>query len=104
MKKILQEQVVAYKALNDVTRIKILQMLKLRSMYTNEILDEFNITQPTLSYHMKILSSANLVDTKKVGRNVYYCLNRKTINHLIDFLSQIVKVDGEQCKDLNCSK
>ena len=65
MKKILQEQVVAYKALNDVTRIKILQMLKLRSMYTNEILDEFNITQPTLSYHMKILSSANLVDTKK---------------------------------------
>lgn len=91
MKRNFEEQVVAYKALNDVTRLKILTMLQNDSMYTNQILEAFNITQPTLSYHMKILNGAKLVDTKKTGRNVYYSLNKKTFSHLVDFLSKMTE-------------
>lgn len=89
MKKNLEDQVIAYKALNDVTRIKILVLLQKGSMYTNQILEEFPITQPTLSYHMKILSAAHLVDTRKSGRNVFYSLNKKTFAQLSAFLKKM---------------
>ncbi len=50
-----------FKALSDETRLKIVQMLTCESMNANAILDCFNMTQPSLSYHMKILTGSGLV-------------------------------------------
>ena len=48
-------KLIFFKALSDETRLKIVLMLKNENLCACHILDEFSITQPTLSYHMKIL-------------------------------------------------
>lgn len=75
------------KALGDPTRANIFDMLKGGDMCACKILEEFNITQPTLSYHMKMLSDSNLVNTQKDGKWNHYSLNWAVIEELIVFLN-----------------
>lgn len=76
------------KALGDPTRIKIFDMLKKGKLCACIILGEFNFTQPTLSYHMKILTDCGLVVCEKKGKWSYYSLNVKYVNELTGFLSK----------------
>ncbi|MCR3921890.1 MAG: metalloregulator ArsR/SmtB family transcription factor [Firmicutes bacterium] len=67
------------KALADETRVKILDMLSHNELCACNILAEFNITQPTLSYHMKILSESGLVDSRRDGVWMKYAVNRNNL-------------------------
>lgn len=84
------------KAISDETRLKIIDMLSCEQMYANELLEKFNITQPTLSYHMKILNDVKIVTAKKEGIWVKYRLNKKKLKVLIDFLGYISN-EKEEC-------
>ena len=66
--------VAIYKALADETRLRILHMLTEGEMCANKILETFEISQPTLSYHMKILSSCGLVSSRKDGFWIMYSI------------------------------
>ena len=50
-----RDMILICKALSDTNRLEIVQMLSDGEKCGCKILDKFNITQPTLSYHMKIL-------------------------------------------------
>ena len=50
------------KALSDTKRLEIVQILSDGEKCGCKILDKFNITQPTLSHHMKILVDCELVN------------------------------------------
>lgn len=63
------------KVLCDETRLGILQMLSQREMNGCEILRSFECTQPTISYHMKLLVDAGLVHARKEGCAVIYSTN-----------------------------
>lgn len=63
-----------YKALADETRLQILHMLAEGEMCACKILEKFEISQPTLSYHMKILSSCGLVSSQKDGLLMIYSI------------------------------
>lgn len=78
------------KALGDPTRAKIFDMLKGGEMCACKILDAFNITQPTLSYHMKLLSASNLVYVRKDGKWNHYRINESTVKELSNFLAKKV--------------
>lgn len=71
------------KALSDETRVKIFDMLSKGELCACNILEEFKITQPTLSYHMKILSESGLVDSRRDGVWMKYSINRKNLEALI---------------------
>ncbi|HKL73370.1 MAG TPA: metalloregulator ArsR/SmtB family transcription factor, partial [Clostridia bacterium] len=75
-------------ALGDPTRANIFDMLKGGEMCACKILDAFSITQPTLSYHMKMLSDSNLIKVKKDGKWNYYSLNWSVIEELTAFLNR----------------
>lgn len=77
-----------FKALSDETRLRIVSILSDQELCACEILQSFNITQPTLSYHMKLLVEAGLVSSIKDGSWVKYTLNNDVKNSLIDFLSK----------------
>ncbi|MPM83388.1 hypothetical protein SDC9_130452 [bioreactor metagenome] len=64
------------KALSDETRVKIFAMLSQGELCACKILEEVNITQPTLSYHMKILSESGLVNSRRDGVWMRYSVNR----------------------------
>lgn len=73
----LQEKqlVVIYKAFCDENRIRILRLLQQGEMCACHLLDALEISQPTLSHHMKLLCDANIVTGRKEGKWIYYTLN-----------------------------
>ena len=64
-----------FKALGDENRIRILQMLHGGELCACKLLETLNITQPTLSHHMKILCDSGLVTSRKEGKWNYYSIN-----------------------------
>ena len=77
------------KALSDETRVKIYHMLSQGELCACNILEEFNITQPTLSYHMKILSESGLVDSRRDGVWMKYSINKDGLNLLKNLFNDI---------------
>ncbi len=72
-----KEYSLLFKALSDETRIKILYMLSRGELCACNILEEFHITQPTLSYHMKNLCDNGLVESRKEGVWMKYSINKE---------------------------
>ena len=65
-----------FKALGDENRLYILSMLQHGERCACVLLEHVNLSQPTLSHHMKILCETHLVTSRKEGKWVYYSLNR----------------------------
>jgi ArsR family transcriptional regulator len=63
-----------YSALADKNRLNILQLLTFREMCVCELTAALNLTQPNLTYHVKKLESAGLVNRERRGKWVYYSL------------------------------
>ncbi|MDD3831891.1 MAG: metalloregulator ArsR/SmtB family transcription factor [Clostridia bacterium] len=75
------------KALGDDTRLEIFELLRNGSLCACKILDKFNITQPTLSHHMRILCDSGIVIANKEGKWIHYSINCALLNELTEFLS-----------------
>ena len=75
-----------FKALGDENRTQILKMLLSGEKCACRLLDKLNITQPTLSHHMKILCDAEIVRGRKVGKWTYYSLNCEGLAVLRDMM------------------
>lgn len=83
----LLEYSIMFKALSDETRLKIIELLsKEGELCACRILENFNITQPTLSYHMKLLTESGIVIGKKRGPWIYYNLEKENIKRLKEYL------------------
>ena len=78
-----------FKALSDGNRLKILEMLTDGEICACKILEALNITQPTLSHHMKILQQCGLVKSRKVEQWSYYSINTDEVSEIIDYFSEI---------------
>lgn len=88
------------KALGDSNRLQIIQMLSDGEKCGCKLLEAFEITQPTLSHHMKILSGCGLVDDRKEGKWHHYSLNCETLNSFKGFIEQLscCKEESGGCK------
>lgn len=82
------------KALGDSNRLRIVQMLSEGEKCACQILEEFDITQPTLSHHMKILNECGLVYARKEGKWSHYSLSCETFSYFKEYISQL-----ECCKN-----
>lgn len=77
------------KAMGDAQRLRIIRMLFDSDKCASEILAELNISQPTLSHHMKILCESKLVKFKKQGKNTCYFLCCKRMHSFRQFISEL---------------
>ena len=77
------------KALGDPKRLRIVDMLSCGELCACKILEEFHITQPTLSHDMKVLITAGIVKVRPEGRWMYYSLNEENIQSFYLQLGQI---------------
>lgn len=64
-----------FKALADPTRRQILNRLKQGSLTAGEIASGFNIAKPSLTHHLNLLKTADLIVSEKQGQFVIYSLN-----------------------------
>lgn len=73
-----------FKALADVTRLRILGLLAVREMCVCEVMVALDLTQPTASHHLRILENVGLVKDRKEGKWVFYslCNSALTLNLL----------------------
>lgn len=83
------ESVGLFKALADTNRLMIVDMLSCGELCACKILEKFNITQPTLSHHMKILCECGLVVGRKEGKWTHYSLNEETVRGFRTFLEKV---------------
>ena len=62
-----------FKAFCDENRIRIIKLLRSGEKCACKLLEEINVTQPTLSHHMKILCDAEIVQKKVWSRQKNVC-------------------------------
>ena len=79
---------IVFKALNDPTRRKILEMLLARDMTAGEIVEEFHISGPSISHHLDLLKQAKLVVPEKDGQFIYYSLNTTVVDEIMKWFLQ----------------
>jgi len=68
-----------FKALSDQTRREILRLLERHPRSVGEIVDNFQLSQPTISRHLSVLREADLVVDQRRGQHVIYRLNASTL-------------------------
>ena len=76
-----------FKAFCDENRIRILQLLLDGEKCACRLLEEMNITQPTLSHHMKILCDSGIVVGRKEGKWIHYSLSEEGIESAQRYLA-----------------
>ncbi|MGW8115326.1 ArsR/SmtB family transcription factor [Caproicibacterium sp. NSD3] len=77
------------KALADPKRLRIVDMLSCGELCACKILEEFHITQPTLSHDMKVLIEAGVVKARSEGKWVNYSLNNDNLQAFYKQLGNI---------------
>lgn len=64
-----------FRAISDPTRREILDFLTRDEKPVAELAKSFDISLPAVSQHLKVLQKANLVTTRRKGRQIFYQLN-----------------------------
>ena len=94
-----REAVRVFKALGDEKRLRILSLLRQGERCACVLLEDLNLSQPTLSHHMKILCDARLVTGRKEGKWVYYSLNARQGDVLQQVVGDLMKPSGTSVAD-----
>jgi ArsR family transcriptional regulator len=82
------------KALADDTRQQILVMLLDGEKCVSDIVEVFDMSQPTISHHLSVLKRFNLVTSRKEGKLVFYDINR---DNVVECCGQLMaKFDAEE--------
>ena len=82
-----------FKALSDENRIRILKILHGGEKCACQLLDELNISQPTLSHHMKMLCDVGIVVGRKEGKWTYYSICCEGTRQIRDLMKQLLSAE-----------
>ncbi|MGW4624527.1 ArsR/SmtB family transcription factor [Streptomyces rubiginosohelvolus] len=80
-----------FKALGDPVRLRLLSMIASREggeICVCDLTPAFDLSQPTISHHLKLLRQAGLIDCERRGTWVYYWLLPGTIDKLAGVLTR----------------
>ena len=78
-----------FKALADPVRREILELLKGGALSAGDIASNFDMTQATVSYHLKILKKADLIREKRDKNFIFYELNMTVVEEMMAWLSEL---------------
>lgn len=84
---------IVFKAFCDENRIRILKLLATGEKCACKLLEELNITQPTLSHHMKILCDSGVVVGRKEGKWTHYSISADGVEKAKKYLDVVTQID-----------
>ena len=92
-----------FKALSDENRIQILSLLSGGEKCACKLLETLQITQPTLSHHMKILCDAGIVVGRKDGKWMHYSISDTGIKQAYTYFGMLTGISIEKSIQTNPS-
>ena len=84
-----------FKAFCDENRLMILEMLQTGEKCACHLLEKMNISQSTLSHHMKILCESGIVISRKEGKWTYYSISSEGSKYASELLKQLTEVNNQ---------
>ena len=78
-----------FHALSEPTRLQILEQLKDGEQCVCELTEAFQTGQSRLSFHLRVLKEAGLINDRPEGRWMYYSLNVEGIQELESFVKTL---------------
>lgn len=99
-----QKEAKVFKALCDPNRLAILELLRVGEKCACVLLEQLELTQPGLSYHMKILCESGIVASRQEGKWTYYRLSAEGRERAVELLRQITTPNAEQDSVCACRK
>ncbi|MDR1955039.1 MAG: metalloregulator ArsR/SmtB family transcription factor [Candidatus Methanoplasma sp.] len=91
-----------FKAFCDVNRLKIIEMLQSGEKCACVILENVDISQPTLSHRMKVLCDSGIVLPRKAGKWTHYSISEEGRNYAIELLRRLTDVTAAECFTERC--
>lgn len=82
-----------FKAFCDENRIRIIKLLRSGEKCACKLLEEINVTQPTLSHHMKILCDSGVVVGRKEGKWIHYSISPDGAKTAMKCLQELTKLN-----------
>lgn len=80
-----------FKAFCDAKRLQIIDILRDGEKCACVLLEELDLSQSGLSYHMKILTESGLVEGRQDGKWTYYSISKNGREYAINLLQEITK-------------
>ncbi len=94
----LKQKALLLKALGDETRLKIVQALLGGEMCACTLVPASGKAQPTVSQHLKVLLQSGILESRRVGVNIWYKLKSPEAAQIMD----ILKIPKTKRKEASC--
>jgi DNA-binding transcriptional ArsR family regulator len=77
-----------FQAIADPTRREIINMISLQSLNLNAVAEQFDISRPAISKHIKILTECGLIVIKQQGRERFCEARLQKLNEVSEWVEQ----------------
>jgi ArsR family transcriptional regulator len=98
-----KENAMVFRALCDENRLKILEMLRTGEKCACILLERMDISQSTLSHHMRILCDSGIVIPRKEGKWTHYSISRDGRGNAAKLLLKLTEITIYDCSEGRCS-
>ena len=104
MSDIYEDRARVFKALGDARRLRILELLQSGEKCACVLLEQMQMPQSSLSYHMKILCESGIVEGRNEGKWTHYHISPFGSGLAVELLRQLTAVseDGSACICRDC--
>ena len=83
---------VHFEGLANPTRLAVVELLAVADeVRVSELAERCHVSQPRMSWHLRILRKAEVISTRREGREVFCRLDRESINRQLERFQQIIK-------------
>jgi ArsR family transcriptional regulator len=97
-----KENAKVFKAFCDENRLRILELLQTGEKCACILLAKMDISQPTLSHHMRILCDSGMVIPRKDGKWTYYSISRDGRGNAAKLLLKLTEIMIRDCPEGRC--
>lgn len=93
-----------FKALCNEYRLQALEMLRAGEKCACDLNDAIDVSQSTLSHHMKILVESGIVSARQEGKWTHYSISEEGARRAMALLAEIVDAGGDAVPGCSCDR
>lgn len=98
-----EEYAKVFKAFCDEKRLRILELLRGGEKCACVLIEQLDIAQSSLSYHMKILCESGIIDSRQEGKWTHYKISEKGSAYAGNLLKELT-IPNTVVEENNCCK